>query len=569
MKITLILLTCYVLAALLLLTKLVPNHYIRFKILNRIRRAFRTFSSPRTSILTVFVLSFVLSAGISSYKKPVPRIHDEFSYLLASDTFSQGRLTNPTHPFWKHFESFHIVHHPTYASKYPLGQGVFLAAGQVLTGRPIVGAWLSVALACAAICWMLQAWVPPRWAFAGGLLSALHPIILLWGQNYWGGAVAVLGGALLFGALRRLMKNPRSSTALILGMGLFILAVSRPFEGFLTAISAAVLLLTWMVKQTEFPKMVLFRSVLLPLGVTSLCILGALAYYNFNVTGNASRFPYQVHEETYSQTPLFLWGTPRTVSVSNSHLKKFHTEWSFEMYQRQQDSGGYLETVSLKASRLIGNLIVFPLGVLLLILPWIIKERWGCIAVTIVSLISLIDLFGATFFQPHYLAPVIPLIFFILIQGARQWRVAWWQDGNRGPVFVFGLSLIFVAMSFTRIWLFTSTPDLPAHYQIALQRSKLIEKLKTMPKKDLVFVKYSDDHDPHFEWVYNHANIDDAEVIWAHILDEEANNKLIEHFADRKVWMINADANQVKLSPFKYESPEKKVTKTHQKDSDS
>ena len=67
---------------------------------------------------------------------PNPFIPNDFSFLLASDTFASGRLTNPTPAMWIHFESIHITMKPTYMSMYFPAQGLVLAAGRVLLGAP-------------------------------------------------------------------------------------------------------------------------------------------------------------------------------------------------------------------------------------------------------------------------------------------------------------------------------------------------------------------------------------------------------------------------------------------------
>src|SRR5262245_48097725 len=179
---------------------------------------------------------------------PQPYRTDEFSYLLAADTYAHGRLTNPTHPMWLHFQSEEVLNRPTYQSKYPPAQGLLLAAGQALGGHPVVGVWLSMAAACAAVCWMLQGWLPPRRGLMGRLSAALNPGMLTWwGQSYWAGAAAMLGGPLVFGALRRLLRGPHARHAVVMGLGLALLANSRPYEGLLASLPVAAVLVGWMV----------------------------------------------------------------------------------------------------------------------------------------------------------------------------------------------------------------------------------------------------------------------------------------------------------------------------------
>jgi 4-amino-4-deoxy-L-arabinose transferase-like glycosyltransferase len=266
----------------------------------------------RTWLLGLAVWSATLAALISLYVHPAPRIHDEFSYLLAADTLLHGRLSNPTPPAWEALQSFHTIMQPSYASKYPVGAGLLVAIGWMVLGSPLASSWLAAALLAVCVTWMIAGVLPKRWAILGGAMVSLSPFIqLAWSQSLLHGFLPACGSALLTGGILRLRRRVEFWSGLASGCGVGLLAISRPFEGLCcTAICAMLLWFAWSRHSLLVrSKMTIQAGVFAAAPVLAALIL--IAVHNYAVTGNWRHMPYQLHEAQYSVAPIFVFDSPK------------------------------------------------------------------------------------------------------------------------------------------------------------------------------------------------------------------------------------------------------------------
>lgn len=535
---------------------------IGFRFFSSIERTFARLARRKVlAVVVVGVSAFLLRLAILPLcPVPHPFIHDDFSFLLAADTFASGRLTNPTPAMWMHFETFHITMKPTYMSMYFPAQGLVLAAGKVLAGRAWYGILCVTALMCAAICWMLQAWLPPTWALLGGMLAVLHlGLFSYWINTYsGGGSVAALGGALVLGAFLRFMKKVRLRDSFLLAVGIVLLATSRPYEGLLLCLPVAFVLARWMFFGNNKPDMALLvRRTAAPLAL--IVAAGAwMGYYDYRAFGSPLTPPYAIDRAQYAMAPYFVWQSARPEPAYRFKvMRDFYVNDELAEFQKIHSLSGFIPQTLLKALRgllFFAGIALLPPLIMLrrVFLDRRIRFLLICVFVLTAGMLVEIYLF------PQYLAPFTAAFYAIGLQAMRHLRV-WSPEGK--PV---GLTIVRLSVALCCVLATCRLFASPLHLRLASKasmawygteqngdaRANVEAELERMPGKELVIVRYAPNHDSLDEWVYNAADIDNSKVIWARDMNAAENNQLIQYYKGRNVWLVQPDMHPVGISPY-------------------
>ncbi len=483
---------------------------------------------------------------LAHHPAPVPDVYDEFGHLLVAQTLQNFRFANPPHALPHFFETFFVLQRPTYSSIYPIGQGLALALGWVVFGTPWAGVLACVAGFCVLCYWMLRGWTTPGWALVGGVLAVFEfGPLNQWTNTYWGGAYSAIAGCLVFGALPRLKSTHSLRYASLLGLGLGMHLLSRPFESLFLLLSVIAYLL---------PD---FRRLMKPVAVAALLCLPAVAavlIQNKQVTGNWLTLPYALSQYQYGVPTSF---TFQSHPVPHEALTR---EQDLDYRMQRAFRAREFDTVATYFQRLLYRIRYYrfffypPLYIALLIFLVTIRsyrDVWAAGTLLVFAL-------GTNFyplFLAHYIASLTCLFVLVSVEGLRRLTLL---EGGATAARV--LVYLCCAQFFLLYGVYAAGTD-----HTADRRKEVARQLDAVQGKLLVLVRYWPQHIFQDEWVYNAADIDASRIVWARDLGDEEDKKLLAYYPNRRVLLLEPDARPPRITDYHPEPPKPVEKKTEKK----
>jgi hypothetical protein len=231
-------------------------------------------------------------------------------------------------------------------------------------------------------------------------------------------------------------------------------------------------------------------------------------------------------------------------------------------YNFFRSPGGILARLFWSWRFYLGATLTVPMLMLVFALPygfswWDVSKRTRFLLILVG--VSIVGLEIECFYAPHYPAPVTGLVLglaLIAMRRLQKWRLRGKPTGLFLVRAVIAICVVTFVLRAAAGPLHIRLDDFyaPAWFQAgprSFGREVIARELDQLPGRHLVIVRYKPDHEPFEEWVYNQADIAGSKVAWARELSAAENQRLIDYFKDRQVWLLQADEQPPKLDPFK------------------
>jgi hypothetical protein len=404
---------------------------------------------------------------------------------------------------------------------------------------------------CALIFWSLSRWVAPRWAFRAALYFALFVgVFSYWTNGYWGGAMNSIGGLLMWGVMPRLRRRPGVPDALLFSLGFLIAVDTRPVESIIFVLLAIGWIFWPFVRERRaFPTRVIAAGV--------LCVgLGAAlnGYYDEKVTGDPLLPGYLAQQKTFGVPQNFYFQKPAIGArfdfpdLRNEYLRQL------ALWRRGRTPRGFAIAAAGKIRRAWAFFVGVALTPVLFALPWAWRSRGVRSALLFAGVIFGFHLFYHSYY-PHYEGCIFGAITLLLIQC---WRhLSLWKPGGNfsGAALCRVLPVVaFIGLAAPLAGRMMEGPPgvgkwyAGAFYYPSWPR-KTLDRFKSRPGRFLVLVKYSENHDPNDDWIFNDRDPAASKIVIARDIGLQSDEALIRRFPGRECWSIDAESIPPRVRP--------------------
>ena len=222
---------------------------------------------------------------------PIPKVHDENSYLLQADIFASGRWTAPSPPIPDFFEQPHVQVVPVVASKYAPGHALLLSLGALVGFHALVPLLLT-GVTAALVFALATRLTDPYTGLFTWIVWLTAPIVLRFQQSYFSEVTTTPLVLASWWLLLDWRSDRRPRSLLLLALAIGWGAITRPLTMLAFAIPVGVLVVR------DVARHGLWRDLGKAVAI-GVAVLSLLPLWSWRTTGDWRVSPIEVYRKDY------------------------------------------------------------------------------------------------------------------------------------------------------------------------------------------------------------------------------------------------------------------------------